>query len=50
MADEPANKKVGFRSVDKFNKFVRDDPRVEQTLLPAFDGLNIIRLKEANSS
>lgn len=36
---------VGYRAIDKFNKFVRDDPRVEQMMLPAFDGLNFIRVK-----
>jgi predicted O-methyltransferase YrrM len=39
-----------YKSVDKFNKFVRDDPRVEHILLPVFDGLNFIRLKSTGSS
>lgn len=34
-----------YRFIDQFNKVVRDDPRVEQVILPAFDGLNFIRLK-----
>lgn len=40
----------GCRSLDRFNKVVRDDPRVEHVLLPAFDGLNFIRVKSAKSS
>jgi len=39
-----------YKSIDKFNKFVRDDPRVEHVLLPVFDGLNFIRLKNAKAT
>ena len=35
-----------YKSIDKFNKFVRDHEQLEQVMLPAFDGLNIIRLKQ----
>ncbi|KAI5841109.1 O-methyltransferase [Morchella snyderi] len=45
----PASKEEGqmgnYLHIDRFNKFVKDDPRVESMLLPAFDGLNMIRLK-----
>ena len=37
---------IGYRHVDEFNKFVRDHEQLEQVMLPAFDGLNIIRLKQ----
>lgn len=33
-------------AVDAFNKFVMEDGRVEQFLLPAFDGLNMARYKK----
>lgn len=38
------------RVLDKFNRFVKDDPRVETLLLPAFDGLNFIRLKNKSQN
>jgi len=34
------------KDIDAFNKFVRDHEQLEQVMLPAFDGLNIIRLKQ----
>ena len=37
---------IGYKHVDEFNKFVRDNEQLEQVVLPAFDGLNIIRLKQ----
>jgi len=37
---------MSYKHCDEFNKFVRDDERLEQVMLPAFDGLNIIRLKQ----
>ena len=36
----------GYKNIDEFNKFVRDNEQLEQVMLPAFDGLNIIRLKQ----
>jgi len=36
---------MNHKNIDKFNKFVRDHEQLEQVMLPAFDGLNIIRLK-----
>ena len=33
------------RGIRKFNKMIQDDPRVENMILPAFDGLMIIRKK-----
>ncbi|RPA92665.1 S-adenosyl-L-methionine-dependent methyltransferase [Choiromyces venosus 120613-1] len=37
---------MSYKHVDAFNKFVRDHEELEQVMLPAFDGLNIIRLKQ----
>ena len=37
---------MGYKHIDEFNKFVRDHEQLEQVMLPAFDGLNIIRLKQ----
>ena len=34
--------------LDEFNKVVRADERVESVMLPVFDGLNLIRLKEGH--
>ena len=33
----------GGSALAKFNKFVRDDPRVEQVMLPVRDGITIVR-------
>lgn len=33
--------------LDKFNKFVKGHPQLENFLLPAFDGINFIRLKHS---
>lgn len=35
------------RELHRFNEFVKNDPRVEHVLLPAFDGLNFIRVRNA---
>ncbi|KAG0636653.1 S-adenosyl-L-methionine-dependent methyltransferase [Tuber brumale] len=37
---------ASYKYLDEFNKFVRDHEQLEQVILPAFDGLNIIRLKQ----
>ncbi|PWW76105.1 S-adenosyl-L-methionine-dependent methyltransferase [Tuber magnatum] len=37
---------MSYKHCDEFNKFVRDHERLEQVMLPAFDGLNIVRLKQ----
>ncbi|CAZ80311.1 unnamed protein product [Tuber melanosporum] len=37
---------ASYKYIDEFNKFVRDHEQLEQVMLPAFDGLNIIRLKQ----
>ncbi len=46
VVDENIPAKDHFtRGILKFNKMIQDDPRVENLLLPAFDGLMIIRKK-----
>jgi predicted O-methyltransferase YrrM len=46
--DNPAanRRQVGSSEhIDRFNKFVRDHQELENVLVPAFDGLNMIRFK-----
>jgi len=33
------------KNIDTFNKFVSAHPRLENVIVPAFDGLNLIRVK-----
>jgi caffeoyl-CoA O-methyltransferase len=33
-------------AIQEFNDFVANDPRVEVVVLPLFDGLGLIRLKD----
>ena len=40
---------AGGAAIAAFNAFVRDDPRVEQVMLPVRDGITIIRLKDSSS-
>jgi caffeoyl-CoA O-methyltransferase len=43
-AADPA--KVGLaEQIDRFNKFVKEHQEIENVLVPAFDGLNMIRYK-----
>ena len=37
---------AGGAAIAAFNAFVRDDPRVEQVMLPIRDGITIVRLKD----
>ncbi len=42
---EPHQRSANGEAIAQFNRFVADDPRVEQVLLPLRDGLTIIRRK-----
>jgi len=39
------DKKGIAKAMDDLNKFVKDDPRVDNFILPLNDGLNIIKKK-----
>ena len=41
----PEQRTVNGEAIAKFNRFIADDPRVEQVLLPLRDGLTMIRRK-----
>ncbi|MCJ8282881.1 MAG: SAM-dependent methyltransferase, partial [Rivularia sp. ALOHA_DT_140] len=41
----PEQRTANGEGIAQFNRFVADDPRVEQVLLPLRDGLTIIRRK-----
>ncbi len=41
----PQQRSANGEAIAQFNRFVAEDPRVEQVLLPLRDGLTIIRRK-----
>ncbi len=43
--ENPASGDHFTRGVQRFNRHVMDDPRVDNLLLPLFDGITLIRLK-----
>lgn len=46
---DPYSFNDGGAAIAAFNAYVRDDPRVEQVMLPVRDGITIIRLKDSIS-
>ena len=45
VADTVANNDPDTLAIDRFNRMVREDQRVENLILPMRDGLNLIRVK-----
>ena len=43
---EPLPADAQPQGIYKFNKLIKEDPRVENVIIPLRDGLNLIRLKK----
>ena len=44
IQETPANDRFS-QAIKEFNRLVKEDPRVENVILPIRDGLNLIRVK-----
>jgi caffeoyl-CoA O-methyltransferase len=42
---DPAVKKASVEAMREFNRKIAEDPRLESTVLPAYDGLAIARIR-----